>query len=753
MQEADPVDWPRHGRARSEQRRPDPDFRDAECSQRDPHPSRARVRPPDHHRIHPARIRLPERPRRVPVLGRQARRARSGRLLPSRLLHRLHARLPVCPVGDRARREGPAVARPDQDPGDARRPRRRGPHLVHGPGARRGPARGAHRRRPVPLHPRHLVRQRRLGPGRFGRPRLRPARRPLVVARSPGAGGRVHGDRRDRQDPARGHPRPDHGRGPPAALSVGCRGVAGPVARRPATVDVPGRGHRYGRHPGGAVQPFDTRSHQPGLQDRGWLSVPHGQRLQPVGARHARRRGAGPERPVAVRLDHGEDGRRDLPARLRDAHRSVVGDVRRGRPARHRRHDHRAAGGAAAGSPDDPRRAGGAGDRLLRHPDQGPRALHVPVLRRGRGPRGGLVALARRVPPAGGGGVRQHVCRPDDALSQQPPDRRLAGRRPGPPELHGRGDDRGRPHGGARLGTAPVATSRRRGAGGRDRRRRRPGTGSRPDPAPCPGALGRAAPPRRGRGLDARAGRRRALPGRARRRGAAGRRLRHAPLIHGRSSAARSGAGASRHRGRRARSGGGRRRARTAAGPALAGPPRPAPAPPLAGPAAGRPLAPSRPRGGRPPRSPRSLAARLARDRVAVPADVAARRAGLDALRRGLSRPHGHRVPPGLAVRPVALGLRMDPPAPRQVRDGPRHRGLGRRPGERPERPRRAGPRRGDRAPLGRRAAARQARRRPALRGDPGVAPRRVRSRRRRTGSASTTWPAASSSPRSRSRA
>ena len=36
VQEADPVDWPRHGRARSEQRRPASDFRDAERSQRDP---------------------------------------------------------------------------------------------------------------------------------------------------------------------------------------------------------------------------------------------------------------------------------------------------------------------------------------------------------------------------------------------------------------------------------------------------------------------------------------------------------------------------------------------------------------------------------------------------------------------------------------------------------------------------------------------------------------------------------------------
>ena len=119
-----------------------------------------------------------------------------ARLLQARLLHRLHARLPVRLVGDRHHREVPAVARPDQDPGDPGRHRRRRPHLVDGPGARRRPARRARWSRAVPLHPGHLVRQRRMGPGRFGRSRVPPARDPLPVARPAGARGRLHGDRR-----------------------------------------------------------------------------------------------------------------------------------------------------------------------------------------------------------------------------------------------------------------------------------------------------------------------------------------------------------------------------------------------------------------------------------------------------------------------------------------------------------------------------------------------------------------------------
>ena len=52
------------------------------------------------------------------------------------------------------------------------------------------------------------------------------------------------------------------------------------------------------------------------------------------------------------------------------------------------------------------------------------------------------------------------------------------------------------------------------------------------------------------------------------------------------------------------------------------------------------------------------------------------------------------RVPPGLAVRRVARHLRVDPPAPRQVRDGRRARPVGRGRRRRHERARRPGPRR-----------------------------------------------------------
>ena len=74
------------------------------------------------------------------------------------------------------------------------------------------------------------------------------------------------------------------------------------------------------------------------------------------------------------------------------------------------------------------------------------------------------------------------------------------------------------------------------------------------------------------------------------------------------------------------------------------------------------------------------------------------------------------RVPAGLALRRVARHLRVDPSAPRQVRDGRRPRALGRGRGQRHERPRGPGPRRRHRA---------------ATRGHP------VRAGRRRTASTS----------------
>ena len=57
--------------------------------------------------------------------------------------------------------------------------------------------------------------------------------------------------------------------------------------------------------------------------------------------------------------------------------------------------------------------------------------------------------------------------------------------------------------------------------------------------------------------------------------------------------------------------------------------------------------------------------------------DVPPRRAVPDALRRGLPRPDGDGVPPGLALRHLPRHLRVDPPAPREVRDGRRPRRVG----------------------------------------------------------------------------
>ena len=65
-------------------------------------------------------------------------------------------------------------------------------------------------------------------------------------------------------------------------------------------------------------------------------------------------------------------------------------------------------------------RAGGPGPRLLRRADPCPRALWLPVLRDGRHPRRDLMALADRLSRADRGHLRQHVRRPDDALSGQP---------------------------------------------------------------------------------------------------------------------------------------------------------------------------------------------------------------------------------------------------------------------------------------------------------------------------------------------
>ena len=79
-----------------------------------------------------------------------------------------------------------------------------------------------------------------------------------------------------------------------------------------------------------------------------------------------------------------------------------------------------------------------------------------------------------------------------------------------------------------------------------------------------------------------------------------------------------------------------------------------------------------------------------ARRRRDGPAHVPAGRARPDALRRGLPRADGRRVPAGLALRPLALHLRVDAPAPREVRDGGRHRPVRRPRHGGDQRPRRA---------------------------------------------------------------
>ena len=83
-----------------------------------------------------------------------------------------------------------------------------------------------------------------------------------------------------------------------------------------------------------------------------------------------------------------------------------------------------------------------------------------------------------------------------------------------------------------------------------------------------------------------------------------------------------------------------------------------------------------RPRAAGAPRPAGPVPPDRVRGRGAGPAHVPARRPGPDALRRGLPRPHRHRVPPVLALRHLARHLRVDPPAPRQVRDGRRDRRL-----------------------------------------------------------------------------
>ncbi len=165
-------------------------------------------------------------------LGVESRQRGPERLLRPGLLPRLHAGLPLRPVDRRHRRQrGRGHRRPDQGPADPVRPRRRLARLVDGPRARRARPAGSRcgcGRRPQPDH---LVRQRRVGPGRLVRRRLPAARPARAVARSPGTGRHLYGHRRDHQAPAR-HPDPDRGGRHDPTRTVAVRRIRRPGANR-----------------------------------------------------------------------------------------------------------------------------------------------------------------------------------------------------------------------------------------------------------------------------------------------------------------------------------------------------------------------------------------------------------------------------------------------------------------------------------------------------------------------------------------
>ena len=220
-----PGDWPRLRRDRARHRSAVAVDRDAGSRRRGLVGPRARSRPQTHHRTDGPRLRVQRGPERVPILDGEPRGRGPQRVLPARLLPRLHAGLPLRPVGDgppgRCRgvgclagggtvadlpvRTGPQGAR------DPRRPRRRLAGLVDGPGTRRPRpprARGRLRDRDEPGQ---LVRQRAVGPGRLVRGRLPPPRPARAVARPARASRDPHRHRRPHQAAAR-DPHPDRGR-------------------------------------------------------------------------------------------------------------------------------------------------------------------------------------------------------------------------------------------------------------------------------------------------------------------------------------------------------------------------------------------------------------------------------------------------------------------------------------------------------------------------------------------------------------
>ena len=278
------------------------------------------------------------------------------------------------------------------------------------------------------------------------------------------------------QAPAR-HPCPDRGRrhDPPCPL-------AGGWLRRREPSDAATHhhalgGHRYGAHPDRddrsrrprnsrrtvpAVRTFDAGAHRADLQDRRRLPVPVGERLESLGVgdlrwqRHRHQFGLG-VRHDGPRLRPGLLGRRDPCRDRRD-----VADT--DRVLRYQR-----AGGATPGSPDDARRRGRPGDRVLRRSDPRARALPVPARGARCDPGRGVVALADRLRPVRPRDVREHVLRPDHALPEQPEHRRLAGHRQCARIIPGRRDRRDHSGGRPRVCVPPIpcrgraATGRRGG--------------------------------------------------------------------------------------------------------------------------------------------------------------------------------------------------------------------------------------------------------------------------------------------------
>ena len=423
VQEADLPGIPHFRSARPRHRGAEAVARGRPDARRDPG---RRARPPPHHRIRPAPgLRLRRRPGRVPGLGGRARRARAVRLLRPRLLRRLHPRLPLRAVARRARRAGAIGGhrRPDQAAGDPGRPRPRLARLLVRPRARRI----ASGRRCSGRSSSWSTRS----PGSTARSGARSTRSASIflllgaarpVARPPGAG--VVLRRRSRRSSSRSsasylpilavvllrrhrlRPAPTagadrrptrigrpSGRRPDRTANRGSTGSAtGPL--RLVTSAAVGVGD--GRRPVPPVRPVARRAARAGRQDRRRLPVRHGQRLQPVGARHPRRQRPRRERPLersatppGAKAGRGRDAHRSASRRSTWGRRScssaiavvcavVVGQrppvgvvvddgCRRSDPGRDRR------SAPPRGRADRP------GDRVLRRPDPGPRALPVPV--------------------------------------------------------------------------------------------------------------------------------------------------------------------------------------------------------------------------------------------------------------------------------------------------------------------------------------------------------------------------------------